>query len=138
MTLSPEWPAVRPFHEERIISLEEPVPDVPLVFTIRTDSDVQYRLECHTGDYEDMTLINFSGAYQCAMFAMKRRERTSWNLFADDSAVQRSADWFNRGRMTEGQLRGIVRRAFKQALHDAELPDTCGCTICGTPQRACC
>jgi hypothetical protein len=106
MLSSPAWPAVRPFHEERIISLEEPPPDVRLVFTIRTDGDVQYRVECHTGDYEDMTLINFSGDYQCAMFAMKGRERTSWNLFADDSPVQTSADWFNRGRMTEGQLRG--------------------------------
>jgi hypothetical protein len=94
-------------HKEWIVSTEgDRSRDVPVVFVILTDSDVEYRVECHTGEYEGTNPINYSGDYQCGMFAMKGPQRTSWNLFADDTAVQRSSDWFNRGRMTEGQLRG--------------------------------
>src|SRR6266496_5464275 len=88
-----EWPLVEPFHEERTISLEQPSQDVPALFTIHTDSDVVYRVECHTAEYEGRSPIMYSGTYHCGMFAMKGPEVTSWDLFADDTPAQQGSDW---------------------------------------------
>ena len=106
------WPAVQPFHQRRIISLQDPTRDVPWRFTIRTQGDVVYRAECHTGEYEGsfLGIFNFSGIYQCAMFAMKGQRAVSWNLFADNTADEHASDWNNRGRMLADNLRASCAR----------------------------
>lgn len=63
-----------------------------------------YKLECHNGNYSDQSRMNFSGTFQCALFAMKGGSSYGWNLLADRN--QQDSDWGNRGRMLSEQLRG--------------------------------
>jgi hypothetical protein len=102
------WPVIQPLREERTFSLvgnEEA--DAPLtVFLKDTKNTPVYKLECHNGNYDDSSAISFSGDFQCALFAIKGEVRTSWNLLATDEAAEQRSDWFNRGRMTSGQVWG--------------------------------
>lgn len=58
----------------------------------------------HNGDYADTSEYNFSGDFQCALFALKGRALASWNLLATSDPVQGGSDWMNRGRMLTWQL----------------------------------
>jgi hypothetical protein len=101
------WPAVRPLREQRTFQITGNS-DAPLNAVIRdTKGFPVYEFECHNGEYENGTGFNFCGTFHCALFALnKDRVRESWNLLATDEDAERESDWFNRGRMTEGQLWG--------------------------------
>ena len=81
--------------------------DTPFAAFIKNSNGVPvYKLECHNGNYEDESEMNFSGDFQCALFAVKGTTRMSGNLLAADTKNELSTDWWNRGRMRAAQLRG--------------------------------
>ena len=99
-----QWPVIQPVHESRTFVIHGGG-DTPLIFRIRDLRGVPvYKLECHNGDYEGSSAINFSGDFQCALFALRNGARTSWNLLATDEESQQRSDSLNRGRMTANQL----------------------------------
>ena len=81
--------------------------DTPFLLLLKSTEGVPlYKLECHNGNYEDSSEINFSGDFQCVLFAIKDDTRTSWNLLATGESTEQETDWLNRGRMTANQLWG--------------------------------
>jgi hypothetical protein len=94
--------------------------DTSLLAYIRdTKGTPIYKLECHSGNYDDQTEMNFSGDFQCALFAVKNGVLASGNLLAADTKNGRSSDWWNRGRMRSEQLRGECLRfpEYSSARH---------------------
>jgi len=102
------WPLVQPLDEHRAFMLSDnPNSDAPVTLFVRDlHGNPVYKVECHNGNYEDSSEINFSGDFQCALFALSRGVRTSWNLLATNEPQEQGSDWLNRGRMTSGQLWG--------------------------------
>jgi len=106
------WPTIQPLREEHtfVLALND-TSDTPLTLFLKGLKGTSvYKLECHNGNYEDSSEIEFSGDFQCALFAVQGGERTSWNLLATDEPQQQKSDWLNRGRMTSGQLWGECGR----------------------------
>ena len=103
-----KWPVIQALEERReFINPGQNNADTPLVAFIKDgDGMPAYKLECHNGNYEDESAMNFSGDFQCALFAVEGTTRTSANLFAADTKDELSTDWWNRGRMRAAQLRG--------------------------------
>ncbi len=99
------WPVIQPLRGGRHCDVSQPG-DTPLVVFVRDSRGAPvYKLECHNGDYEDASEMNFSGAFQCALFAVTSDgKRTSWNLLATAANEEQHSDWNNRARMTAGQL----------------------------------
>lgn len=102
------WPVVRPLLAVRTIKhLETHGSGTSFVAFIKnTQGDPVYKLECRNGNYTDTSEIDFSGAFQCALFAVHGSSVTSGNLLAADTKNELSTDWWNRGRMRSTQLRG--------------------------------
>lgn len=102
------WPAVRALHAEHtFINPGAGGKDTPFFAFVRDTRGVSvYKFECHNGNYDGESEINFSGDFQCALFAVSGRELTSGNLLAADTKDELSTDWWNRGRMLANQLRG--------------------------------
>ena len=102
------WPRIQPLMEQRsLIQFPADGSDTPFVVYIRdAGGSPAYKLECHNGDYNDQSEMNFSGDFQCALFALKGTTRTSGNLLAANTKDERSTDWWNRGRMLSNQLQG--------------------------------
>jgi hypothetical protein len=102
------WAVIRPLEEKRVfINPGENNTDTSFMAFIKNNNGVPlYKLECHNGDYDDESEMNFSGDFQCALFAMKGTTPTSGNLLAADTKNELSTDWWNRGRMRAAQLRG--------------------------------
>jgi hypothetical protein len=103
------FPSIEPQHEERtFVNPGSDGQDVPLVVIVVDDRNrlPAYKLECHSGEYEDSSEINFSGDFQCVLFALKGGVRVSWNLLATGEPPEQSSNWLNRGRMISGQLWG--------------------------------
>jgi hypothetical protein len=101
-----DWPTIQPVHDDKVI---RHIADTDSPLTIWIKSAVGkpvYKLECHTGNYENESEMNFSGEYQCALFAIKDGELASGNLLAADTKDELSTDWWNRGRIRADQLRG--------------------------------
>lgn len=98
------WPRVQSFAKEwHIPDAAITGADTPVLAYIRDVKGVPiYKLECHSGDYDNGTEINFSGTFQCALFAWKGGRNASWNLLADRN--HQDSDWDNRGRMLAQQL----------------------------------
>lgn len=103
-----KWSVIRPLEEKRVfINPGENNTDTSFMAFIKDNDGVPvYKLECHNGNYNDESEMNFSGDFQCALFAVKGTTRTSGNLLAADTKNELSADWWNRGRMRAAQLRG--------------------------------
>jgi hypothetical protein len=103
-----KWPVIRSLEEKQVfINPGQNNADTPFVAFIRSSNGVPvYKLECHNGNYEDEPEMNFSGDFQCALFAVHGATRTSGNLLAADTKDELSTDWWNRGRMRAAQLRG--------------------------------
>jgi hypothetical protein len=103
-----KWPTVQSLEEKRVVTdLGKEGADTPVVTFIKDAGGVPvYKLECHTGEYENESEMNFSGDFQCAMFAVKGTTLTSGNLLAADTKDELSTDWWNRGRVRAAQLRG--------------------------------
>lgn len=100
------WPTVRALHLQQTF-LEKDNSDTPLTVFVRdTSGSAVYKFECHNGDYDDESEINFSGDFQCALFAIEGGVLNPANLLAADTKDERSTDWWNRGRMRADQLRG--------------------------------
>lgn len=102
------WVTVQPLREERtFVNPGENNTDTPFLAFIKSVRGVPvYRLECHNGNYEDESEINFSGNFQCALFALKGDTLASGNLLATNTKNEQSTDWWNRGRMRTTQLLG--------------------------------
>ncbi|MGH9326727.1 MAG: hypothetical protein ACRD2B_08605 [Terriglobia bacterium] len=103
-----KWPVIRPLGGKKVfINPGQDNADTPFTAFIKDrDGAPVYKLECHNGNYEDESEMNFSGDFQCALFAVKGTTRTSGNLLAADNKKELSTDWWNRGRMRAAQLRG--------------------------------
>lgn len=103
-----KWPTIRRLEEKKVfINPGQNNADTPFTAFIKDNDGVPvYKLECHNGNYEGESEINFSGDFQCALFAVKGTTRTSGNLLAADTRNELSTDWWNRGRMRAAQLRG--------------------------------
>ena len=101
------WPVVAPFSSTKtFVDAGKDGADTPLIVTIKdTDGNPVYRLECHNGNYEDTSGMNFSGDFHCALFAIHGDMRATSNLLASTAAEEQGSDWMNRGRMTSNQLR---------------------------------
>jgi len=99
---------VEPLHERRTFNdIAKSNADTPfLVYLKNTEGVAVYKLECHNGFYENDTGIDFSGDFQCVLFAIDGNKVTTGNLLAVDNKDERSTDWFNRGRILSEQLRG--------------------------------
>jgi hypothetical protein len=102
------WPVIRPLAERRVFTDPgQDNMDRPFVSFIRNvDGIPVYKVECHNGNYDDQSEMNFSGDLQCALFAVDGRVRVSGNLLAADTPNEASTDWWNRGSMRSIQLRG--------------------------------
>ena len=100
------WPEVHSLAREwRIPDVSGTGSDTPALDYIRdVNGKPLYKLECHNGNYSDQSEMNFSGKFQCALFALGDGKTDSWNLLAD--RTEQDSDWGNRGRMLSEQLRG--------------------------------
>jgi hypothetical protein len=96
------WPLIRPLKEKHVFrDAGSDGADAPLfTFILDTLGTPVYKVECHNGNYPDDSEINFSGDFQCALFAVKGRNLTSSDLLAG------AKDDKNRARMHSAQLRG--------------------------------
>jgi hypothetical protein len=106
------WPVIQPLEEKCIFTdVGKNSADTPFTSYIKdaTGSPI-YKLECHNGNYEDQSVMNFSGDFQCALFAMNGKIVTSGNLLAANTKNELSSSWWNRGRMRSVQLRGDCLR----------------------------
>lgn len=112
-----QWPAIRPAHAEFTVifprSVDWAAPwktpwDAPFAMYVQDQSGVPaYKLECHSGTAGDVSGFAFSGSYQCALFAIHSGgSLASGDLLAAGTSDESSADWWNRGRIREAQLRG--------------------------------
>lgn len=101
------WPTIRPLHREHaFLHADRANTDLPfLAFIKDTDGVPVYKFECHSGDYNGESEMNFSGYFQCALFAIKGDALTSTDLLAANTKDELSTDWWNRGRMLSRQLR---------------------------------
>lgn len=102
------WPVIRSLEEKRVfINPGKDNADTPFVTIIRDNEGVPaYKLECHNGNYDDESEMNFSGDFQCALFAVKGKALVSGNLLAANTKNELSTDWWNRGRLRSVQIRG--------------------------------
>jgi hypothetical protein len=102
------WPVIQPVRSEHTyVDSGRNDADTPFVLFIKNLGGLPaYKLECHNGNFDDESEINFSGNFHCALFAVAGGRRTSWNLLATDEPAEQKSDWFNRGRMTSNQLWG--------------------------------
>lgn len=102
------WPMIKSLSEKRtFVDPGAHKKDTPLIALIRdTRGVVVYKFECHNGNYEGESEINFSGDFQCALFALRGNAHATGNLLVSDSKDERSTDWWNRARMRSAQLRG--------------------------------
>jgi hypothetical protein len=100
------WPGVQALNKEwRITNVSSTQTDTPAIDYIHDLKGVPaYKLECHNGNYSGQSEMNFSGTFQCALFALENGRPASWNLLADRS--EQDSDWGNRGRMLSEQLNG--------------------------------
>jgi len=111
------WPKVRFFtHEWYISSASKAGTDTPVLAYIEDSAgEPTYKIECHSGEYSNQSEMNFSGTYQCALFAWNDGHNLSWNLLADRD--HQNSDWDNRGRMLAQQLEGSCRKTAEYGIH---------------------
>ncbi len=102
------WPTVQPLEEKHVFNGagQDGSDTSVLAFIKDTHGTPVYKLECHNGNYDNESEMNFSGDFQCALFAVKGKTLTSGDLLASDTKNELSTDWWNRGRMRAAQLRG--------------------------------
>jgi len=111
---SHRWPAIEPV--DTSVTFTNPGAgdrDTPFTVAIRDASGtVLYSLECHNDNYDEESLIDFSGDFQCGLFShgADSAEETDLNLLASQTRNEESADWFNRARMMAAQLHGDCAR----------------------------
>jgi len=104
-TAEPKWPSVSSVFVQQDYRADTNNQDFPFSLAIKDGSGVAvYKLECHSGEYESQTEMNFSGTFHCALFAIKGDRRASWNLLATAERAEQQSDWNNRGRMISDQL----------------------------------
>ena len=103
------WPLIRALRETHtFVNPGQGGTDSPFLAVIKDTAGVPiYKLECHNGNYETDSEMNFSGDFQCALFALNGSKIASGNLLATNSTSEQSTDWWNRGRMRSAQLRGM-------------------------------
>lgn len=119
---SRDWPLVRPVSKtQTFIDPGAGAKDAAFLASIRdAGGDAVYRIECHNGNYDGESTINFSGDFQCALFAVTRNGLVGGNLLAADTKDEKSTDWWNRGRMRSVQLRGKCL-AYRQYSTDRQF-----------------
>jgi hypothetical protein len=119
------WPTIRALHTSYTFIEPERGKDTPfLAFIESASGEPVYKFECHNGNYEDESEINFSGDFHCALFAVKGNRVTSADLLAADTKDERSTDWWNRGRVLSRQFRGdCLAYPEYSALRHFELRD---------------
>jgi hypothetical protein len=102
-----KWPMVQPLHTKQAFTDTESAADTPFLTFVKDAKGLPvYKLECHNGNFDDDSEYNFSGTFQCALFAVEGDKRMTGNLLAVNNKDEQSTDWWNRGRMLSTQLRG--------------------------------
>jgi len=103
-----DWPIIKPLEESHVFrKTGMAAADRTFIALVRSETGVPiYKLECHSGEYEGDSEMNYSGDFQCALFALNGETLASGNLLAADTANELSTDWWNRGRMRSAQLTG--------------------------------
>lgn len=101
------WTPPQPLHAEYHFVRPKSGEDTPFsVFLLDGSGNKLYRFECHDGDYDDTSVLSWSGEFQCALFPFKVDTVTPVNVLAVDSRDEQSTDWWNRGRLLAKQLQG--------------------------------
>jgi hypothetical protein len=101
------WPNIQPLHDSHTFIEPGRGKDTPFLALIKNASGSPvYKVECHNGNYDDESEINFSEDFQCALFGVSGGKGTTGNLLAVNNKDEQSTDWWNRGRMLSHQLRG--------------------------------
>jgi hypothetical protein len=66
------WPEVQRLHEMQTFADAASDADTPFVVYIKdTKGAPAYKLECHSGSYDDGSGYNFSGTFQCVLFGIR-------------------------------------------------------------------
>jgi hypothetical protein len=101
------WPRVQPMQASvTFANLARDTVDTPYFTVIRdVAGHVAYTVECHNGHDNEERKIDYSGDFQCGVFAAAG-DGTVANLLASATKDEESTDWFNRGRMLSTQLVG--------------------------------
>src|SRR5216683_962691 len=96
---SNNWPVVRPLLDTRtFVNPGRDNADTPFLALIKDSEGVLiYKVECHNGNYEDQSEINFSGDFHCALFGVKGDTLKSGDLLAASTRDEQTTDWWNRG-----------------------------------------
>jgi hypothetical protein len=106
-TQAANWPVIHPLHETRTFVNQRSNTDYPFLALIKDTAGIAvYKLDCHNGNYVGDSEMNFSGDFQCPLFALNGSNLASGNLLAASTPNEQSADWWNRGRLRSAQLRG--------------------------------
>jgi hypothetical protein len=104
------WPIVQPL--SAAVTFTNPGKngtDTPFTAVIRdTGGKIAYTVECHNGNYDDESKINFSSDFQCALFSNGRDtlQETDFNLLVSPTKLEESSDDYNRAVMISQQLAG--------------------------------
>lgn len=102
-----DWPVIQPVRKDQTLVRTGDGGDTPVLLLIKDRTGANaYQLECHNGDYDDPSGFNFSGDFQCALFAFANGRLTSENLLETEAESKAQSDWFNRGRFLTEQIRG--------------------------------
>src|SRR5579872_6089748 len=78
------WPVVQPLHEKQTFNdIAKKETDTTLRAFVKDYNGIPtYKLECHNEYYDDDSEIDFSGAFQCALFAVEGNKLKTGNLLA--------------------------------------------------------
>jgi len=103
-----DWPTIQALHETYTFTYTRDTTDTPVLAFIKDDAGApRYKLECHSGGYDDDSETNYSGDLQCVLFALDEHAKPiTVNLLAVETKNEQSSSWWNRGRMLSSQLRG--------------------------------
>jgi hypothetical protein len=100
------WPVLKALHEQFTFEAPE-APGVDQPFVLRLDDTAgtgHYQLECHTGEFGENNLLDWSGLYQCALFPINGDSITAVDLLAADTREEQRDDGWNRGRVLAQQF----------------------------------
>ncbi|MGH8369635.1 MAG: hypothetical protein ACRESC_01520, partial [Gammaproteobacteria bacterium] len=102
------WPLVEPLYKTRTyVNPGRQNMDTKMILYIKNiNGNPVYKFECHNGNYDDDTEMDFSGDFQCALFGLRDNSVITGNLLAANTPNEQNSTWWNRGRMRAIQLQG--------------------------------
>jgi hypothetical protein len=95
------WPAVLPV--DLNVDFGDSKGAALVVDVFGRDGASQYRMECHTWEYDDPSRFVYSGDFECRLSPL--RKPTSYSTLLTED-VSQSRDWESRGRFLADELQG--------------------------------